>query len=358
MNYCTISPSRKTIPGSCSAWVASALFVLSLSLSAVGATWADDSPIRAMPPSVASSSDWTVEPAPETLLTTPLRRMIDEGVQPARFEAVTGLEFTESVAPPVVEIFEPYSWQVVPDGLLYPNYLAGVREPRMGIQLFHEKELGSLWDGSIGLRQGLIRYGTTDPLWPEGWQLDVEAAAFPRLTADEYGDMISCDYRYGTALTHRRGRLETKLAFYHLSSHLADEYRYVIPWRPRINYSRFALVLGGAFYPWESVRVYGEAGYGVYTDGGNEPWEFQFGVDYSSVNPTGFRGAPFLAVNGYLREEVDFGGNFVLQAGWQWRGATGRLARFGLHYLNGKSVQYQFFDEYEEQIGLGFWYDF
>ena len=204
----------------------------------------------------------------------------------------------------------------------------------------------------------MIRYGTTDPLWPEGWQLDVEAAAFPRLTADKYGDMISCDYRYGTALTHRRGRFETKLAYYHLSSHLADEYRYVLPWRPRINYSRFALVLGGAFYPWQSVRVYGEAGYGVYTDGGNEPWELQFGIDYSSVNPTGFRGSPFLAVHGYLREEADFGGNFVLQAGWQWRGTTGRLARFGLHYMNGKSVQYQFFDEYEEQIGLGFWYDF
>jgi len=32
--------------------------------------------------------------------------------------------------------------------------------------------------------------------------------------------------------------------------------------------------------------------------------------------------------------------------------------RIGLHYLNGKSTQYQTFTKNEQQIGLGLWYDF
>ena len=32
--------------------------------------------------------------------------------------------------------------------------------------------------------------------------------------------------------------------------------------------------------------------------------------------------------------------------------------RAGLHYYNGKSSQYQTFDDSEQQIGFGLWYDF
>ena len=56
---------------------------------------------------------------------------------------------------------------------------------------------------------------------------------------------------------------------------------------------------------------------------------------------------------------VDFGGHVVVQTGWQWRGlGAGHLMRFGVEYLNGKSRQFQFLDEHEEQIGLGLWYDY
>jgi len=76
--------------------------------------------------------------------------------------------------------------------------------------------------------------------------------------------------------------------------------------------------------------LYAEAGWAFYVDGGTEPWEFQFGAEYSPLGPTGLAGAPFLAVNGHLRQEVDFGGSLVVQAGWQWRGRTGHLMRAGL----------------------------
>ena len=76
------------------------------------------------------------------------------------------------------------------------------------------------------------------------------------------------------------------------------------------------------------------------------------------LGPTGLAGSPFLAANVHLREEVDFGGDLTVQAGWLWRGTSGQTLRFGAHYLNGKSSQYQNFDQFEEQIGAGLWYDF
>ncbi|MBN1589315.1 MAG: DUF1207 domain-containing protein [Pirellulales bacterium] len=304
--------------------------LLLLALAASGSS-ADESLIRAMPPSV---------------------------VRPAVLDFPTSHDPDVPTSYPMVEPCNVWTWQVVPEGLMYRSYLAGVREPRIGIQLFDESGAGWLWDGSIGGRIGLLRFGTDDPIWPEGWQLDAEAGAFPRLTADEDGDLISTDFRYGFGLSQRRGSWESKQAFYHLSSHLGDEYQLTHPELNRINFSRFVIVLGGAFYPLDNVRVYGEAGYSFYCDGGTKPWEFQFGVDYSPLNPSGPWGAPFFAVNGHLRQEVDFGGNFTLQTGWQWRGATGRLARVGFHYFNGQSDQYQFFREHEQQVGVGFWYDF
>ena len=63
-------------------------------------------------------------------------------------------------------------------------------------------------------------------------------------------------------------------------------------------------------------------------------------------------------MNGHLREEVNFSGAFTFEAGWAWRGAAANMLRTGLFYYNGESNQFSFFDEHEEQIGYGLWYDF
>ncbi|MGD0897274.1 MAG: DUF1207 domain-containing protein, partial [Thermoguttaceae bacterium] len=209
---------------------------------------------------------------------------------------------------------------------------------------------------TLGGHVGLIRYGTQDPLWPEGWQLDLDGAAFPRLDWDR--NLVSCDYRLGVPLTVREGPWEGKFGYYHLCAHLSDEFVLTHPDVARLNYVRDALVLGIAYRPIPDVRIYGEANWAFHTDGGARPWEFQFGAELSPAEPTGFYGAPFLAINGGLRQDVGYGGNVTAEAGWQWRGATGRLARIGLQYFNGYSDQRQFYRSYEELLGLGIWYDF
>lgn len=255
-----------------------------------------------------------------------------------------------------------YSWQVLPDGLMYRSYQAGPREPRIGTTIIHNSTFvensQAIWDGTVGGRRGLIRYGSRDRINPEGWQVDIEGAALVRLNLDHERDVDASDFRFGVPVTWGEGKVRYKLAYYHLSSHLGDEFIGRNPGAMRVNYVRDALLLGASYYTNPKLRLYGEIGYAFYTSGGAEPLELQFGAEYSRPGCTGIYGTPFFATNVHLREEIDFSGDWTTQAGWLWRGASGSVLRFGLHYVNGKSTQYQLFDTNEEQIGMGLWYDF
>lgn len=256
---------------------------------------------------------------------------------------------------------EPWFVQGMPVGIIYHSYWAGVHEPRMGIQLMRITNTGdSFWDPTVGARVGLIRYGNNDPLHPEGWQIDVEGAAMPRLTLDDARDLETVDFRGGVPLTYGKDNWQFKFAYYHLSSHLGDEFAINNPGSlgDRINYVRDALVLGASWYPVDFMRLYAEAGYAFNATDGAEPWELQFGTELSKPGPTGSRGTPFLALNGYLREEHNFGGDFTAEAGWLWRNPIGQTLRLGAFYYNGKSSQFETFDRFEEQIGAGLWFDF
>jgi hypothetical protein len=250
----------------------------------------------------------------------------------------------------------PWTWQALPDGLMYKNYLAGNEEARLGSELGYSKQIGWTWDSNLGAHVGIIRYGTQDAAWPEGWQLDAEGVALVRL--DSGRNLVSSDFRAGFPLTYREGPWEFKFGYYHLSSHLGDLYIESHPGIERINFKREQLVLGIAYRPVPSVRFYSEANWAFAEDGGSRPWEFQFGLDYSPVQPNGFCGAPFAAINCKLMEDVNYAGNFTVEAGWQWRGPTGHTLRTGVEYFNGYSYQRQFYDDYQTFIGAGVWYDF
>jgi hypothetical protein len=252
-----------------------------------------------------------------------------------------------------------WSWQVLPDGLLYTSYLAGTRESRIfGAMLYDTKE-GWLFDATLGGRTGILRYGSPGASGAEGWQLDVEGAAFVRLNSEEAWDVDSVDFRFGVPLTYRRGPWQWKTGYYHLSAHVGDEFLARNPGFRRINYVRDSLFVGLGYFPNEDIRLYGEVGWALKTDGGAEPLEFQFGADYSPTCSDGLRGAPYAAINVHLREEVDFGGGVNLMAGWQWTGpVSDSRFRAGLQYYNGKKTQYSFFNQHEELIGLGLWYDY
>lgn len=253
----------------------------------------------------------------------------------------------------------PWTFQFLPDGLLYHSYLAGEKEPRFSGALLWDTQGGTYLDAVLGGRVGIFRYGSEGPRNPQGWQLDVEGAAFPRLNIDENHDLESADFRFGVPFTSRRGPLAVKFAYYHISSHVGDEFLVRNPGFVRVNYVRDALVYGLTYSLNPDLKIYGEVSYAFYVAGGAEPWEFQFGAEYSPAVALCPLGAPFLAVNGHTREEVDFGGSVNVIGGWEWRSRrSDRQIRVGAQYFNGKSSQYAFFSQHEELLGFGIWFDY
>jgi hypothetical protein len=248
------------------------------------------------------------------------------------------------------------SFVFMPEGFIYPTYLGNPHEPRLGTQWVYEKDDGWLWDSTLGGRLGLLRWGPADRL--EGVQLDILAAAKLRMDPNEGQDVRSVDFRVDVPITWGAGPHRFKLGYSHISSHLGDEFLLKNMGFDRLNYFRDSVVLGYSYYPIPSVRLYGESAYAFWREVAG-PWRFTMGLDYAPPIPTGSQGAPFFALNGDLREEVDFGGGVAAQAGWAWRSEHyPGLLRTGLSYYNGKSPQFSFFNQHEEQIGWGLWYDF
>lgn len=258
----------------------------------------------------------------------------------------------------VCDSADVWTWQVLPSSVIYKPYLASVKESRMAAHLMDLRNDGMMFDGTLGGRAGLFRYGNSADVLPQGFQFDVEASAQVRLDIPEEVDVRSTDYRAGAQLTYGVTRHQFRLGYYHVSSHVGDEFLLKNRGFRRLNYARDVLIFGYGFNVTPNLRLYGEAGWAFWADVA-DPWEFQFGIDFAPAYPTGFRGAPFVALNGHLREELNFGGHFTLQTGWAWRSdEDGHLFRMGLHYFNGQSNQYSFFAFHEEQIGFGIWYDF
>ncbi len=268
--------------------------------------------------------------------------------------------YLPEAAQPVWDADEPWSWHIVPEGLMYKSYIAGEKEPRMSTSwLFPTNGGQSYWDSVLGGRFGLLRYGTARGIDPEGWQWDVEGGAFLRMLPETERDVMATDYRIGTPITYREGPFQWKFGYYHISSHLGDEFILKNPTFVRRNYSRDCLVTGVGYFPVPELRTYFEVGYGFYLTDGAGPWEVQFGAEYNPPGPTGFRGAPFAACNVHLMEENDWGGSINILIGWQWRGDTSdHTFRAGFQFYNGADNQLSFLGNTTQLTGLGIRYDY
>lgn len=334
-------------------------------LLCVGGAWAQGDPIAMyrddLPPSFGTSTqDHAVYARPAYTFDNPVGTGYNGNSYPDSSMNVVPVPDYYGVKPaPVVSGgCVERTLQVLPEGLIYRSYLAGPKEPRMGAYIAEIQGDTWVWGATVGGRIGLLRLGTSDPIHPSGFQLDAEGAAMVRLNIEDEMDVQATDYRGGVGVSWGNERLQTKLAYYHVSSHLGDEFLIKNPTFPVYSQSRDAIVLGLSYFLQESLRLYGETGF-AFNSIASEPWEFQFGLDWAPYRPTGIHGAPFFAVNGYLRQEQDFGGGFNLHTGWAWRSdVNAHLFRIGLLYYNGKSTQYAFLPLHEEIIGAGMWYDF
>ena len=262
---------------------------------------------------------------------------------------------------------ESWTWQLYPDGFIYPNYLAATQH-RLDCAWNYDKNLDWIWDITLGGRAPILRYGNRSPLFPEGWQFDLEGSVHLRLHLIERMDMEANDFRFGLPFSYGNKVWQIRTGYAHVSSHMGDERmlrmgdsyvsKGVDP--ERLNYFREAWLLGYSYRLTENMRVYAEIDYAFILGEWTSPWHFQFGAEYSPRYPArGGWGTPFAAVNARLMQEHNFDGNYTAQLGWQWRGSHNQLFRVGVQYFAGVSDQYEFIaDRREHKIGIGTWYDF
>lgn len=254
---------------------------------------------------------------------------------------------------------QPYEYQILPEGLIYRSYIAGPKEPRMASNWLNQDGRGMIWEATLGGRVGLIRNGTRGALAPEGWQIDLEGAAQARVDWEDNSDLDAADFRAGLLFTWRRNRFAFKAGYYHVSSHLGDEYMLKNPDFVRRNYVRDSVVAGMFFHMTESLGLYNEVGYAVGAQGGAEPLEYQTGIQYMPLVCVGPKGAPFAGFNAHFRQEFGQDAGFNAVAGWVWVGPrSGHSLRIGAQYYNGPSLQYSFFDQHEKLVGGGIWFDY
>ena len=250
--------------------------------------------------------------------------------------------------------------QILPQGLMYPSYLASRKDPRLQSIITYDSDYGTLWDITLGGRAPIFRFGTTDPINPEGWEIELEGAALLRLDWERHRNLAGTDYRAGVPIIYGTRRWQFKTGYYHVSSHLGDNYL-MDNFRPRKHYSRDAIMLGGAFKPVDDVRIYAEFDYAFHRGQTTEPLEIQFGFEYApqfDPNRSNWFSHPFFATHGHLYQERDFGGYWATQAGLQWRSTSDSTMRVGAEFYVGGDDLYQFHTTYQRKIGAGFWYDF
>lgn len=256
-----------------------------------------------------------------------------------------------------------WSWQVLPSGTVYRNYLAGPNESRMSVLWNHDDHRGWLADVTLGGRLPLLRYGPQNySSIAEGFQVDLDGAAQLRADMDNNLGIEANNFKFGIPLSFGNEMLQIKTGYYHVSSNMTDR-SVSINGTPitkkNLDYSRDSWILGISCQIPQSLRIYAEADY-AFSGERMKPWHFQFGAEYSPLLvSSGLRGNLFAAINVRLLEERDFDGNLNVQLGWQWRGQSNRIFRVGVQYFGGISEQYEFVQfGREHKIGLGLWYDY
>ncbi|MEZ6123970.1 MAG: DUF1207 domain-containing protein [Planctomycetaceae bacterium] len=250
--------------------------------------------------------------------------------------------------------------EALPAGLLYRSYAAGPNESRFStVYLYDFSSKKWDWDSTLGGRVGLYRRNRPVRLPVDVWQIDMEGSTKTRLNPHQQEDLESADYRFGLLWTGRRDNLSLKFGYFHVSSHVGDEYMVRHPTFERINFVRESLIWGASAQLNDNVRTYGEFAYAFHTSGGADKWQFQFGSEFAATPKFGRTGAPFLAANMQLREETDYQAGTNIIAAWQWKGReTGHAFRLGAEYFNGPTNQFEFFRRYQNQLGLGAWFDY
>lgn len=249
---------------------------------------------------------------------------------------------------------------MLPPTLLWEPPLANPLQPRLYVKptTLNTANTRDTIDTGIGATTTLLRWNPF-ALPDHGFQSDVFAVVFSRWSRGNVSTGV--DYRFGFPMTFAHGPWEGKLAYEHTSTHVGDDF---IEQGGRLKqpHVRDEIVLGLGYRLWDEARVYGQFGYAFQMDlpdGRESPIRYNWGVEWSRRQATGFQGQPFAAFDMDLRGDQDYTANMTAQIGLQWRAANLRPSlRVALELYHGRSPFGQFFLDREKWVGIGAYIDY
>lgn len=256
----------------------------------------------------------------------------------------------------------------LPEGVLYPPYLAEIRRPGLGAGVIGVAEAGADDSGDLrfglklGGRFGLLRVAprASDRLW----QLSLEAGFYGQFDIDHSLDNLGWDGLYGLTVTTagKDGRgAAVKLAVNHISSHVGDEYAERTG-RLRIGYTREEVAVGVSWRPMPSARwrSYAEGAWAHVTRNEElqDPGRLEAGIEYDAPGVLGRTGrwGTYAALDLNAWQERDWRPSVGAAAGF--RAAAGdRTWRLGVAVYDGQVPLGEFFQVDERYVILGAWMD-
>jgi hypothetical protein len=269
--------------------------------------------------------------------------------------------------PPRAEepVFAEGRIRLFPGDDLAAPYIADPHRPTNGAVV--QFQTSSTIDAASGVRSWLAaggRFGVVRRVSRDGqgraWQLGIEAGLDAQFDSERKLDNVGYDGNYGFTLTTKgQGPLVLKLAAFHTSAHVGDEW-VVNTGRERIGYTREELSFGASGPVAGTARLYGEAAYAYkqLSPDVQRPWRLQAGIERESRRALAKgRLGWYAAADLQFWQERDFRLDLTLEAGLlAYSGA--RRWRLGARYSNGRVPLGEFFQDTESWLTLGLWVDF
>jgi hypothetical protein len=212
---------------------------------------------------------------------------------------------------------------------------------------------------AAGGRFGVVRRVPRDGRG-RSWQLGIEAGLDAQFDSERKLDNIGYDGNYGFTLTTKgQGPLVLKVAAFHTSAHVGDEWA-ANTGRERIGYTREELSFGASGPVGGTARLYGEMAYAYkqLSPDVQRPWRFQGGIERESRRALAQgRLGWYAAADFQFWQERDFRLDLTAEAGFLAYSGTRRW-RVGARYSNGRVPLGEFFQDTESWFTLGLWVDF
>lgn len=248
----------------------------------------------------------------------------------------------------------------MPSGYLFQPLIADPSWPRFTLSYQYytrDKYSTHVFAPNFGASFGLLKFTEEDN--SESWELGVQAGLFAIMDiGSKPTALINADYYVGLPLTYSSGAYSQMFKFYHLSSHLGDEFMLTKEGKKikRINLSYEGIDALFSYY-FGKIRVYGGGGYLVH----KEPnfvkrGKVQCGLEY--ISETTFLNdmlRPVSAIDFKFLESTKWSSQISIKTGIQFENhnSFSKKVQLMLEYYQGNSIHGQFFRNKVQYFGIG-----